>query len=463
MYLLPLPRASLMIFGAVVGCLGLALGAGCGGVIPADPYLGTIDPSGFDPLVAFATTSTPVNACLQPRKGLGGASGLDAVPGGWVYLGGLSPTQLDLANASDPTKALPPAVYQVSGCNAPEGRADRRDFDPRLDNYLPGVQYPVISQGLVPALAGAASEPTRLSTYKPFQVVVPVAIQSSIVDRMGCNDIKGERSLLERAGWQRDTKTFPDDGPHDFAIGFPGRDDIRAGKAKFKDWPMVSVAVPVLKSTDASLCPFVNPALAVYPRFPGDPQANFQFPTQHWLRGLLGGYLDGGDLPVTTDPTLCPAIVPTVKDCSAMAPCSGAGELCSAGKCLAPVPVCPLVNDLYVAKDEVPVPTTAAAIANPMPNRTVTLTDPVDMTMTRSADILAIFSATPGQPGFSPVCRLRFFDKSKVSCGGRAEIDRIAPRPLCTAQEIKSSPGAVVATSRDYFVHCLFVNPANPA
>jgi hypothetical protein len=446
------------------GLLGLGLlwalpfDSACSGVIPPDPYLGTIDPSGFDAMVGFPTSSSnAAAACLQPRAGFGGQSGFDGVT--WVYLGGLSNTQLDISNASDPTKALPAAVYQVSGCDAPEGRGDAQVYDARLDNYLTDRQYPVLAQGLVPSMAGAAAEPTRLATYKPWHVVVPVQIQSTIVERMGCNDIKGERSLLERAGWQRDTKVFPDDGPHDFDIAYPSRDTIKAGGAKFKDWPMVSVAVPVMSTTQTLMsCPFVSGNMAKAPTFPGDPNATFQFPTQHWLRGLLGGYLDGGDLPVTTDPTKCPALVPTVEDCSAMIPCAGPGETCSsAGKCVAPVPICPVVNELFVATDEVPLPT-STSLANPMPNATVTLKDAMDMTKTRVADVMAIFGKSPGQDGFSPVCRLRFFDKTKLSCG-RKETDSIAPRPLCTADEIKSTPGAVTDTAVPYYVHCLFAKP----
>lgn len=441
--------------------LGLgALGAACSSTIPPDPYMGTIDPGAFDPLVAFSTsTSNPVAACVQPRRGFGGGTaGLDGLT--WIYLGGLSATQLDIANASDPTKALPAAAYQVSGCNAPEGRADAETFDPRVDNYVKDKQFPVLSQGLMPALAGTITEPTRLSTYKPWHVVVPTALGPSLVDRMGCNDIKGERSLLERAGWSRETKMFPEGGPRDFTISFPSRDAIRAGMATFKDWPMISVAAPVMSTPDGlASCPFVTGTTARYPAFPGDPAASFQFPSQHWLRGLLGGYLDGGDLPVTTDPTACssiPVTVATGRTCTAATDCNAAAkETCPSGMCLAPLPICPVLNDLYVAKDEVPVPSTTTA-ANPIASATVTLKDPADMTKTRTADILAIFSATPGQPGFSPVCRLRFFDKTKVNCG-RTEPDAIAPRPLCTPQEIQASPGAVMTTPRDYYVHCLFL------
>ncbi len=52
---------------------------------------------------------------------------------------------------------------------------------------------------------------------------------------------------------------------------------------------------------------------AIFPMYPGNPQATFQFPTQLWMRGLLGGYLNGGNLPVTTDKTKCPVILLTGK------------------------------------------------------------------------------------------------------------------------------------------------------
>lgn len=457
--------------------LGFALPLGlaaCSGLIPPDPYQGTIDPTPssttggvFDPVWATLTTSTspppttPATAsspCMQPRSGFGGGTGagsFDRVT--WLYLGGLTRAQLDISNASDPTRALPPAVYTVSGCNAPEGRGEARDFDPRLDNYLRDKQYPVLAQGMMPAAAGAATEPTRISTYKPWHVVIPTTIGGSIVDRMGCNDIKGERSLLERAGWSRETKLFPESGPTDYDIQFPSRDDIRAGRAKFMDWPMVSVAVPIMGSTVAmQSCPFVLGNTTRPPAFPGDPQASFQFASQHWLRGLLAGYLDGGELPVTTDPAKCPALVTTVKDCSAMSPCSGTGEVCTAGKCVAPVPICPVYNDLYVASDEVPVPT-ATTESNPIPNAYVTLKDPMDMTKTRVAEIMAFFSAVPGQTGFSPVCRLKFFDKKKLTTCPM-EPEAMLPRPLCTIAEIEAK-GAVISTPRDYFVHCLFAKP----
>ena len=456
--------------GELMSRIGLGCGVlaalplfGCSGLIDPDPYLGTVDPAGFDAAVRFATVSTDATkACLIPRRALklAAAGGLDSST--WVYLGGLTTTQLDISNAADASKALPAAAYKIDGCNAPEGRGDERQFDTRLQNYQPDVQYPVLSYGTVPMLAGTSAEPTSLKTYKPWHVVVAAELTSSVRDRMGCNDVKSERSLLERSGWDRQSKMFADGGPRDIDIKFPTRAQIQAGMVTFKDWPMVSVAVPVGSSTDPALaCPFVTGGMASYPKFPGDPNATFQFPSQSWLRGLLGGYLDGGDLPVTKDPTKCPALLPTTKACSMTMPCdTAAGEVCgSSGTCVAPVPICPVLNELYVSTAEVPMPTDAN-ISDPLPSAKVTLKDMLDPTKTRSADILAIFAAVPGQPGYSPVCRVRYFDPTKVNCLAK-ESDAIAPRQLCTPAEIVAA-GAVV-TTRDVFVHCLFLNSAKPS
>ena len=35
-----------------------------------------------------------------------------------------SSSQLDVSNAADATKALPPTVYEISGCDGGEGRAE---------------------------------------------------------------------------------------------------------------------------------------------------------------------------------------------------------------------------------------------------------------------------------------------------------------------------------------------------
>lgn len=433
---------------------------GCGGVIDPDPYLGTVDPSAFATQVRFATgTANPQSACLVPRRGWGGTAGTTETP--WIYLGPLTASQLDLANAADPTKALPPSVYQLTGCDQPEGRGEMRTFDPRLDNYLRNVQYPVLATGFVPALAGTAGEPTNLATYRPFHVVVPAQIQPDLRDRMGCNDVKSERSLLERAGWDRESKQFPESGPTGIQIQFPTRERIATGQASFRDWPMVSVAVPIGMSWDVSAaCPFVSGNVAKYPRFPGDPQATFQFPSQHWLRGLLGGYLDGGEVPINTDKLKCPAIVPTIKTCSAMSPCDmAAGEVCSSGRCLARVPICPVVNEVWLSSKEVTVPT-GGATWDPFPNelRTVEIKS-MDGTMSRRGDVLASFKALPGQPGFSPVCRVRVFDPTKVTCAAQ-EREALSPRPLCTATELETASmmtmGAEITLPGTYYIHCLF-------
>lgn len=448
------------------GLLAPLLAGGCSGLIEPDPYLGTVDPAGFDAAVRFATVATDATkACLIPRRALKTA-GSGVVDGGtWIYLGGLSPAQLDISNATDVSKALPATAYQLEGCNRPEGRGDDHQFDPRLDNYRRDVQFPLLSNGTVPMLAGTSAEPTALRTYKPWHIVVPARLGSSVRDRMGCNDVKSERSLIERAGWDRQSKMFPDGGPRDIEIDFPTRAQVQSGKLGFKDWPMVSVAVPIGTSTEPGLaCPFVTNGGAKFPHFPGDPNATFQFPAQSWLRGLLGGYLDGGDVPVTTDPTKCPALLTTTKQCSMTMPCEAPGEVCSAtgtgtGTCLSPVPVCPLINDLYVSTAEAPMPTDTN-LNDPLPSGKVTLKDRMDPSKTRIADALAIFAAVPGQPGYSPVCRVHYFEPAKLTCG-RQEADAVAPRPLCTAAEIAATPTALVAT-RDVFVHCLFQSAPAP-
>ncbi len=458
-------RSGLLLSKDFGGLVALALGSAltlgaCSGRIDPDPYLGTMDPAGFDAAVRFATQTTDATrACLTPRRAFRMAGGeLENLT--WVYLGGLTTTQLDISNATDLTKALPATVFKIDGCNAPEGRGDDQPFDVRLDNYLKNVQYPVLSAGLAPALAGTASEPTALRTYKPWHVVASATLTDAVRDRMGCNDVKSERSLLERAGWDRQNKEFVDGAPTGIDIKFPTRAQIQSGQVTFKDWPMVNVAVPVGTTTDPMVsCPFVSGGSAKYPKYPGDPAATFQFPSQTWLRGLLGGYLDGGDLPITTDKTKCPAIVTTSKACSMTAPCDTAGgEVCAAnGTCLAPLPVCPVFNELYVSKAEVALPTDAN-LSDPLPSGKVTLKDPMDATKTRSADPMAVFAALPGQPGYSPVCRVRYFDPAKLTCGTE-EKGVVAPRRVCTAAEIAATPGAVMAT-RDVFVHCLFVAAA---
>lgn len=424
--------------------LGASLaGIGCQGVNPADPYLGTIDGSGFDPLFRGGTSG-----CLAPRRGYGGASGVDVAS--WYYLGSLSRTQLDISGATDLTRTPPTGAYAIQGCTVHEAPP----FDARTDNYVKTAQYPI--------LANASVEPTTPASYKPWHLVVPVKIREG--REVGCNDVKGQRSLEDRAGWDREKKVYgrgdfdpaqlasypygyslPDG---DWAKGLdlqpvlPTRADIAAGKYVFKDWPMVNVAMPVMKTASLSQsCPLTSGNKARYPRFPGDPSADFQFPQQAWLRGLLSGYLDGGDLPVTTDPMKCPAIVNTGRSCPMGNECdSSKAEVCTMGRCQGRLPICPIINEVFVPASE------AMALAT----GTVELSDGGGK---RTADVLAIFAATPGQAGYSPVCRLRTYDPAKLTCG-RKEAEAIAPRPLCTAAEIVASGAAAPAT--DTFIHCLF-------
>jgi hypothetical protein len=431
-------------------CLLGLLAASCSDVRPPDPYLGTIDGSFFDPLFGGGgAAGTNVPRCIAPRRGFGGGSGLDPVS--WIYLGGLSPAQLDITNAADPRRTPPTGAYVVSGC-APQGDTS---FDPRTDNYLRSVQYPIMND--------ASPEPTAPAAYRPWHAVIDVAIRPEKIPRIGCNDIKGQRSLENRAGWDRERKVFGsgdydprllsqfpygvviDDPGDELKIRSPSWDEIRGGKVKFKDWPMVNVAAPIMRTREmCAAWPPTAGAIPRYPRYPGDPNADFQFPSQSWLRGLLSGYLDGGDLPVTMEPARCPALIQTGKSCGAMMPCDMArAEACVMGRCLAPVPVCPVVNDLYVPQNEM----TALATGS------VTL---MEGGSSRTADVLAIFAAVPGEPGYSPVCRLNLYDPAKLTCG-RKEAEAIAPRPLCTAKEIAATPGAVTPSPMPTYVHCLFL------
>jgi hypothetical protein len=451
----------------------LSLVAGCGGLVDPDPYTGTIDPSAFDKQYKFQPTSRedPVLGCLMPRRGWDGTSLSDGLR--FYYLGALFATQLDLSGAFDTARALPPSVYQLTGCNAPEGRNDPGDFDIRLHNYDRRVQYPILSQGLFPVQVGGASEPAAQASYKPFHLMVQAALGPSVRDRMGCNDVKRELSLLERAGWDRATKVFPDGTPKDYDFAFQSREQLKTSAARWKDWPMVNVGVPVGRSLDpVQACPFVTGTKAVYPKTLSDSAATFQFPAQAWFRGLLSGYLDGGDLPVLTEQRKCPALFDSGRSCKVEGGmptgCSFVdGEVCTAtdatkpGTCLVPPPVCPVINDLYVSKDEfVPPGGSGYDASDPLPRSKaiVTLADPADMTKTRKADALAMFAAAPGQPGFSPVCRVSWVDVTKLSCA-KSEPDAIRPRPLCTVSEILSTPTAIVPTAagKDVFVHCLFL------
>ena len=280
----------------------LSLSAGCSDLIPPDPYSGAIDPSGFYRLYKFQPSSKddPADGCLIPRRGWDGATLSDTAR--FYYMGALFPSQLDLSGAFDVSRPWPPSVYALAGCTAPERRQDPGDFDIRIHNYDKRVQYPILSQGLFPLQVGGASEPTATSSskpdgvplsYKPFHLVVQATLGPSVRDRMGCNDVKRELSLLERAGWDRSNKAFPDGGTKDIDFAFPSRDQIKAGTVRFKDWPMVNVGVPVGRSLDVTQsCPFVKDSKATYPKTLDDSSSSFQFPSQSWFRGLLSGSVE---------------------------------------------------------------------------------------------------------------------------------------------------------------------------
>jgi len=61
----------------------------------------------------------------------------------------------------------------------------------------------------------------------------------------------------------------------------------------------------------------------------------------------------------------------------------------------------------------------------------------MDMTKTRPADILAIFAPALGSPATPQCAGCTGFDPSKLNCG-RAEMETIVPRPLCTAPRSRS-------------------------
>ena len=141
---------------------------------------------------------------------------------------------------------------------------------------------------------------------------------------------------------------------------------------------------------------------------PGDPDATFQF-SQHWLRGLLGGYLDGGTLPVTTDLAACaghPASR-TGKSCTMPSDCNAAAnEICSSGRCLAHsrLPEAQRAFSWPVTRCRSP-PRQTPSPAPPSSSKTAPIRK------TRTADIMAVLPARPPTPTISPVCRLRYLTR----------------------------------------------------
>ncbi len=402
---------------ALGGLLGLLCfpAASCSGTVAPDDYLGTVDGSGFDPL--FGTNTTNLGpACIGPRAGYA-ANGTDTVS--WYYLGTLSQTQLDISNSTDPTRTPVTGAYAISGC-AP-GSAS---FDPRTDNYVLTQQYPIIG--------GTITLPTKITTYKPWQVVFPAKVVAGRA--LGCNDIKSEKSLQARGGYDLDSHLW-NQSDRDVDVNPPTLDQIRAGMVTFKDWPIFNVAAPLMKTQDpAKSCPLVSCAqpgmCPKYPKSPGDPAADFQFPTQNWVRGLLGGYLDGGDLPISTNPMVCKDVLP-------------AGNTCMTTGC-----VCPQVNTVYMSSE---ILTAGKIDTKILAAGTVTIAG-----RKSPANLLATFAATPGQPGYSPICQVKVYDPTKVVCTRKE--DDVAPRPLCTVDELKMSPAAAFPKVPTTYVHCLFLS-----
>lgn len=412
----------------LAGCL-VVLSAGCSDVSPPDSYIGTIDPSGFDATVGGGTSWS----CLVPRRGSAAAAldtrwlflGVFAIPRGAAY-----PPQLDIANTTDATQTAPPAAYVISH-TAPMGDTT---FDPRTDNYLRSVQYPVLSN--------AAPEPTSIAAYKPWYVVVPVDVRADKRPRIGSNDIKSQRSIESRAGWDRDLKfygagaglssddliaqkltplTYPygavaPDGAwsqgRELQITTPSWDKIRTGQVTFKDWPMVNVSVPILTGQDTKLCPLTAGVTARYPMYPGDPAADFQFPQQAWVRGLLSGYLDGGDVAVTT--TGCP------------------GGL----------KLCPVVNTLYLSADDI------------MPiDKATMMRKAFDIaTLATNPGWTAAFDTLPGEAGYAPVCKVKVYDPALSGCSAAT----------CTRDKLKAAPAGAFLSVSDAYVHCLVSSGGRP-
>lgn len=483
-----------------------SLGAASGCAVPADPYLGTADPSGWDALYGGGTAP----ACRAPRSYLA-PNGTTPTPG-WYYLGHFTTDQLDLTNALDPTRALPAEAYQIDGC-APEQGAT---FDPRLDNFETDKQYPVFAQN-APEPTGTVVSARR---YRPFVYLTKVQVRGQ---QVGCNDVRGERTLLDRGGWDRATSAFTEQkASAALDVQRADKDKVRAGQVTFKDWPLFSLATPLMRGTElAKACPY-NGAKP-FPMTPGDPAAPFRFANQGWYRGLLTGYLDGGDVPVHTsykdclslfemgkacqanadcgagvcaegrciatsyrvdtgascrggaacptgttctmdamnpmDPlknsyrcTLSGSLVSTGKSCAMSACDAAAGEVCVSGTCRrAPWPVCPKVTDVYVADAEADAVGRGSVTVGPMG-------------MTRSAEPIVSFSSLRGSANFSPVCRLRRYDSKALAdalamnanlC--KREDSMVAPRPLCTAQQLIDAK-VVLAETELSFVHCMFVD-----
>lgn len=426
-----------LALGVLLGLLPLS-GPGCSGTRPPDDYLGTMDGSQFYPFFRGAD-SGPAAGCMMPLLGYGAGGALMSTAAPWFYLGTLSKTQLDAGNITDPLNTPPQTAYVIDKC-APQGDTH---FDPRTSNYLRSVQYPV--------LANAEMEPTDIAKYRPFHLVVSAAVRADKQPNIGCNDIKSEKSVQERGGWDKDQRRWGQGDNLDLDVTPVTPEQLKAGLVKFKDWPMVNVASPVMGSPSAQkACPYATGSTARGPKYPGDPAATYQFPSGSWYRGLLGGYLDGGDLPITMDPAACAAELPAGNHCMDMGP--------TKGPCY-----CPRTNDLYVSAGEALQHDMSGNLVIdpktmlPVVDRTALASGSVMLTdgsRSRKADILFTFAALRGQDGFSPACRLRVYDPRKVVCA-RKEAEDVAPRPLCTLAELVASKDAQVKISSTW-VHCLF-------
>ena len=151
--------------------------------VPPDDYLGIVDTTTWDARFG-GTTSSVAPLCVVPQTAVKNDSSAT-----WYYAGNFSLRLLDPLNTQDPTRPLPTEFYRISGC-APDS-SDPFDF--RTDNFVKDRQYPVYAQN--------AAEPLNALTYNPFYFVTPVNVRDQ---RVGCNDVRGERTLLDRGGWDRD-------------------------------------------------------------------------------------------------------------------------------------------------------------------------------------------------------------------------------------------------------------------
>lgn len=443
--------------------------------IAPDPYLGTIDPTGWDARFGGVSVLTNTPPCVAPLTALRGNAG-NASNSSWYYLGNFSLNQLDLLKTQDPTRPLPPEGYRISGCAPAQGA--EANFNYRDNNFETDRQYPVFP--------GNSPEPTSAATYSPFFFVTPVAVRDQ---QVGCNDVRSERTLLDRGGWDRGSLSFMDaarSSPLD--VQRPSRENIRAGMVTMVDWPLFNLTAPLMRPDkgDAAnrsgatvvdrvkACPFQANNTAKIPTKIGDPDASFSYANLGWLRGLLTGFMDAGEVPLQRGAKSCLSLFETGAACTADADCKTGATVCNteSGRCVATTVQ---VDTGVSCRDSNGMPSTAiCASCSPTSLRcmtTASLTDTrkdCNMTAcdsskgeicsggvgkrtckvsplsicpavtdiyvpdvesyalaggsvtlgsgmsTRAAPPMTVFSAARGDQGFSPVCRVRRYDSKAL-------------------------------------------------